>query len=140
LEKLFKNMKAISPVVSSIILIAVTVAVSIAVAAWMGALTFNFAGTRYELEITKVEFPIRNIISLTINNVGTGRLEITGVYVNNEWQTITSPQLPFSLDAGSVTVLNITYTWAPQYNHQIKLAAYGDSYVHYYKDAVAPAG
>lgn len=33
------NKKALSPVVKSIILIAVTVAVSIAVAAWMGALT-----------------------------------------------------------------------------------------------------
>ncbi|MEM2280727.1 MAG: archaellin/type IV pilin N-terminal domain-containing protein, partial [Candidatus Bathyarchaeia archaeon] len=40
--KLFRSRKALSPVVASIILIAVTVAVSIAVAAWMGALTFTF--------------------------------------------------------------------------------------------------
>jgi len=42
--KILKNRKALSPVVASIILIAVTVAVSIAVAAWMGALTFGFMG------------------------------------------------------------------------------------------------
>jgi flagellin-like protein len=40
-----KNVKALSPVVASIILIAVTVAVSIVVAAWMGALTFTFTAT-----------------------------------------------------------------------------------------------
>jgi flagellin-like protein len=43
--KILKNRKALSPVVASIILIAVTVAVSIAVAAWMGALTIGFMGT-----------------------------------------------------------------------------------------------
>jgi flagellin-like protein len=42
--KILKSKKALSPVVASIILIAVTVAVSIAVAAWMGALTFTFMG------------------------------------------------------------------------------------------------
>ncbi|MGQ9552422.1 MAG: archaellin/type IV pilin N-terminal domain-containing protein, partial [Candidatus Bathycorpusculaceae bacterium] len=35
--KIVRSKKALSPVVASIILIAVTVAVSIAVAAWMGA-------------------------------------------------------------------------------------------------------
>jgi flagellin-like protein len=45
MKKLWKNVKALSPVVAAIILIAVTVAVSIAVAAWMGALTFTFTKT-----------------------------------------------------------------------------------------------
>jgi flagellin-like protein len=39
---LLKSRRALSPVVASIILIAVTVAVGIAVAAWMGALTISF--------------------------------------------------------------------------------------------------
>jgi flagellin-like protein len=43
--KILRSKKALSPVVASIILIAVTVAVSIAVAAWMGALTFTFMKT-----------------------------------------------------------------------------------------------
>ena len=43
--KMLRSKKALSPVVASIILIAVTVAVSIAVAAWMGALTFTFMKT-----------------------------------------------------------------------------------------------
>ena len=47
--KTLKNRKALSPVVASIILIAVTVAVSIAVAAWMGALSFGFMGSGEQL-------------------------------------------------------------------------------------------
>jgi flagellin-like protein len=43
--KMLRSKKALSPVVASIILIAVTVAVSIAVAAWMGALSFMFMKT-----------------------------------------------------------------------------------------------
>jgi flagellin-like protein len=42
MNKLLRNRSALSPVIASIILVAVTVAVSIAVAAWMGALTFSF--------------------------------------------------------------------------------------------------
>ena len=50
-----RSRKALSPVVASIILIAVTVAVSIAVAAWMGALTFQFTATE-QLQITNMDF------------------------------------------------------------------------------------
>lgn len=49
--KISKSRKALSPVVASIILIAVTVAVSIAVAAWMGALTFGFMGGGESLSV-----------------------------------------------------------------------------------------
>ena len=46
LRKLKKNSKALSPVVASIILIAVTVAVSVVVAAWMGGMTIGSHGQR----------------------------------------------------------------------------------------------
>jgi len=46
-----KSRKALSPVIASIILIAVTVAVSIAVAAWMGALSFSFMNTGEQLQL-----------------------------------------------------------------------------------------
>jgi flagellin-like protein len=49
--KMLRSKKALSPVVASIILIAVTVAVSIAVAAWMGALTFSFMGGAEQLQL-----------------------------------------------------------------------------------------
>ena len=52
-RKIKKKQKALSPVVASIILIAVTVAVSIAVAAWMGGMTIGFMGTAENLNVRK---------------------------------------------------------------------------------------
>jgi flagellin-like protein len=73
--KILKSKKALSPVVASIILIAVTVAVSIAVAAWMGALTFTFMGTE-QLDVQNCQFKgasgdAGNTIELIVQNTGT---------------------------------------------------------------------
>ena len=86
-RKFRKSTKALSPVVASIILIAVTVAVSIAVAAWMGALTVGFMGTE-ELKITSMTFNVSgNAITLIANNTGTTPVTINEVWVNNVRQT-----------------------------------------------------
>ena len=51
-RKFKKNAKALSPVVASIILIAVTVAVSVVVAAWMGGMTIGLMGNAEQASIT----------------------------------------------------------------------------------------
>jgi flagellin-like protein len=81
-RKLKKSTKALSPVVASIILIAVTVAVSIAVAAWMGALTTGFMATE-QLSITNAQFVNGNAnMTLTVSNTGTTSVTIQQVQVN----------------------------------------------------------
>jgi flagellin-like protein len=84
--KMLRSRKALSPVVASIILIAVTVAVSIAVAAWMGALTFNFMATE-QGQITNLGFTAgahpSGVIVTTFNNTGTNAITISEVWVNN---------------------------------------------------------
>ena len=80
--KILRSKKALSPVVASIILIAVTVAVSIAVAAWMGALTFTFTKTE-ELSITGYEWKSTNQINLTVTNTGPAGLTISGAQVDD---------------------------------------------------------
>jgi flagellin-like protein len=85
--KILKSKKALSPVVASIILIAVTVAVSIAVAAWMGALTFTFMGTE-QLEIQGCTFSgasgdAANTIVLTVQNTGTADLTVDKYKLGN---------------------------------------------------------
>jgi len=85
--KLFKNRKALSPVVAAIILIAVTVAVSIAVAAWMGALTFTFMKTE-ELKVQSHTWATnKTSISLSFKNTGTGALTVSEVRINDVAQT-----------------------------------------------------
>ncbi len=56
IRKLKKNAKGLSPVVASIILIAVTVAVSVVVAAWMGGMTIGLMGNAEQVSITNVAF------------------------------------------------------------------------------------
>jgi len=85
--KMLKSKKALSPVVASIILIAVTVAVSIAVAAWMGALTIGFMGSS-SITITDYSFvgisgDVNNYINITMKNTGTKQVTISIVKVNN---------------------------------------------------------
>jgi len=97
MNKLLKSRKALSPVIASIILVAVTVAVSIAVAAWMGALTFSFTKTD-QFNIASVNFlpaggSTYTSINMTIQNTG-----------SSSW-TITSPA-----QINSATNVPVTYT------------------------------
>jgi flagellin-like protein len=109
MRRLFKSKKALSPVVASIILIAVTVAVSIAVAAWMGALTFTFMKTE-EIKITSMTFPTgTQNITLSIKNPGTSKVTISSVSINDGAVTVsnTAPVCPFDVAAGATQTLKI---------------------------------
>jgi flagellin-like protein len=142
--KIWKNVKALSPVVASIILIAVTVAVSIAVAAWMGALTFTFMATE-QVQITNMAFgPSANPswIAVTVNNTGTSPVTMNEAWINNVKHTTTFPasQLPANIGANSGLVLNITMTNTPLMvngnNYQVKLvSSKGNQFMY---SAVAP--
>ena len=111
--KILKSKKALSPVVASIILIAVTVAVSIAVAAWMGALTIGFMGSS-SVTITNVEFlptggTTSQYINVTLKNTGTNTVTIASVKVNNSPCTISPTSL--TLSSGGTGEIRITCTW-----------------------------
>lgn len=103
-----KSRKALSPVVASIILIAVTVAVSIAVAAWMGALTTGFMATE-ELKITNVAFatPDSNAecanATIFLRNTGSTAVTVTEIYKGNELVWTGTVQIA----AGATTTINI---------------------------------
>ena len=80
----FKNKKALSPVVSAIILIAVTVAVAIAVTTWMGSLSFSFMKTEEVNIVNQAWASDMSYIDLTARNSGTTSISISTVEVNNE--------------------------------------------------------
>ncbi len=81
-RKFRKNAKALSPVIATIILIAVTVAVSVVVAAWMGALTIGFMGNAEQASITNTSFTSDTIVVLTVQNTGSGKVTISGASVD----------------------------------------------------------
>jgi flagellin-like protein len=123
-----RSRKALSPVVASIILIAVTVAVSIAVAAWMGALTFQFTATE-QINITNMAFqtgtaPAGSIL-VVANNTGTSSVTINEIWVNNQKQNTISPTIPTNgaIVANQGIAFNITMTVNTGYSYQVKLVS-----------------
>jgi len=131
--KILKNKKALSPVVASIILIAVTVAVSIAVAAWMGALTFTFMGTE-ELKITNVEFLSGNqYINVTLQNTGTSPITINEIWVNGALKWSTGQ----TISANSQAEIKVSHTWSNGYNYEIKVVTSKGN--QFYYTATAPS-
>jgi flagellin-like protein len=69
-RKIKKNSKALSPVVASIILIAVTVAVSVVVAAWMGGMTIGLMGNAEQAQVTNAVFTSDQTVNVTVRNTG----------------------------------------------------------------------
>jgi len=132
--KIMKNKKALSPVVASIILIAVTVAVSIAVAAWMGALTFTFMATE-ELKITNAEFlgTTTKTVNVTMQNTGTSPITVNEIHINNGPNLISSP---LTVLANSQIEQPLSYDWTAGSSYQIKVVTSKGN--QYYYNAVAP--
>ena len=138
LRKMRKNAKALSPVVASIILIAVTVAVSIAVAAWMGALVVGNMNTE-EVRITNVDFATTpGSAILTVKNTGASNVTITDAYVGNV--IAVSPELVgpgLALAPNDPAEITVQGTFAQGTAYQFKLlSSKGNSFVY---TATAPS-
>jgi len=120
--KILKSKKALSPVVASIILIAVTVAVSIAVAAWMGALTFTFMGTE-ELTISTLTWTGPNTgFDLKVVNSGTKDVTITQIQVNYGTDGVTQPTgLSMTLKTTKDTTFAVTFDYSNGTSYDISV-------------------
>jgi flagellin-like protein len=121
-----RSKKALSPVVASIILIAVTVAVSIAVAAWMGALTVGFMGSS-SVNINTVTFQGASDteILLGVKNTGTKSVTVSQAKVNNAAATITGDTV--TLDAGEEGSITLTLASAWVDGNAYKIDLYDSS-------------
>jgi len=120
MRKLFKNVKALSPVVAAIILIAVTVAVSIAVAAWMGALTIGFMGGTEQVAVEHITWSTsdKSYFTIQFKNTGTASVTIDHVSVNGASKT-TNATLPEAVTAGTRKIYKVTFTWTAGDNYDI---------------------
>ena len=112
LRKFAKNAKALSPVIATIILIAVTVAVSVVVAAWMGGLTLGFMGGAESASITNVILtntstgtPIvySGTAVCTVQNTGSSTVSITSGTIDGTAYAATG-----SINKGSSGPITIT--------------------------------
>jgi flagellin-like protein len=122
-RKFKKNAKALSPVVASIILIAVTVAVSVVVAAWMGGMTIGLMGNAEQASIANVAFIGTNTIDVLVQNSGSTTVNITQAFVNGVGATVTTTAGPLSVDKSAATTFHVTSPTALSAgtSYQIKL-------------------
>jgi flagellin-like protein len=124
LRKIKKNSKALSPVVASIILIAVTVAVSVVVAAWMGGMSIGLMGNAEQISVTNVQFadgtsPAADTIIISLRNNGGADASISKVYVNDASVAL-STLTPLTLTKGAITDVTLTYNWAASTSYEFK--------------------
>jgi flagellin-like protein len=119
--KILKSKKALSPVVASIILIAVTVAVSIAVAAWMGAIPSRFM-TQPQLSITAMNFNSTDpkTISLNVTNTGTAVGTVASIKVNGN-STLFGGPVSIKPEGNVTITVTMTANWTPGYRYIVAL-------------------
>jgi flagellin-like protein len=123
LLKLIKDNKALSPVIASIILIAVVVAVSVAATTWMGSISLNFMKVD-ELAITDHSWASDiSYVDLTVKNLGTSSVTIGEVEVNDA----TASDVMFvsgdsTLDAGETAILRVIQSFTSSQKYEFTIA------------------
>lgn len=121
--RVYANKRGISPVVATVILVAVTIVVAVAVAYWMGGLTSIY--TRFEkLEITSIyaeyltsskgntTIALWNI-TIALKNTGTADATIDNILLNGKPYTTynnvkISSTIPISVKVGQSTTITIS--------------------------------
>jgi flagellin-like protein len=114
-RRLCADKRGISPVVATVILVAVTIVVAVAVAYWMGGIAGLY--TRYEkLEISSIYAEGNETdgwnITVTVKNTGSADATIDNVLLNGKPHGTVSAglnvTLPVSLTVGSQKAITIT--------------------------------
>ena len=108
-----RGKSGISPVMATVILVAIAIVIAIAVAFWATGLVGVF--TRYEkLEITSAYYDATaKVVKLTVRNTGSADASIDNIFVNGRpcdgdcGTGLPSPNNPTTLTVGSSTTINI---------------------------------
>jgi len=128
--KMWLNKRAITPVLSNVLLMAIAVAgMSIAITATY-VITGNLRETMGERFIVEDVWFRTGTIAVYLRNTGKTAIDFAAVYVNHTAQSTTSIHLE-PLDHGW---LNVTYTWTASTIYHIYIAtSRGTQVAEYYK-------
>ena len=127
IKTVLKSKKAISPILATLLLIAIAVAAIVVTYAWittfMGSAAQQAGFIPYK---ANVSFRSGSLITIDIGNSGTSNGQIVQVYVGTsasatQSQT-TTPEVPISVAASSTPAsFNVTYTWAAGTTYYFKV-------------------
>jgi len=103
--------KALSPVVSSVILLGVVIAVSLATVAWISGLSTSFMQIE-ELHATNHQWgPNTAYIDVTLNNIGTSSVSLNRITVNSQPATVVYIAGSNRINSGDTAVVRISSTF-----------------------------
>jgi len=130
MKKLLRNRKAITPVLSNVLMMLIAVAgMSIAITATY-VITTNFHDIMGERFIVEDVWFRTGGISIYLRNTGKVSIKFSSVYVNYTAQTFTS----LELDVAGHGWLNITYAWTANSAYYINIVtSRGTQVANYYK-------
>jgi flagellin-like protein len=129
-KKILINKRAVSPVLSSLLLIVIAVAaMSIAITATY-VITGNLHDIMGERFIVEDAWFTTGKISFYLRNVGKVAISIAAVYVNHTSQSFT----PLKLEVDDHGWLNVTYSWKSDSVYYVNIVtSRGTSVVDYYE-------
>lgn len=128
--KIWRDKKAITPVLSNVLLMVIAVAgMSIAITATY-VITGNLRETMGERFIVEDVWFTPRTISVYLRNTGKSPIDVAAVYVDYAAQSFTSRYLG-SFEHGW---LNITFTWTPNTVYHVKIStSRGTQVADYYR-------
>ncbi len=96
-------MKAISPVIATVIIVAVAIAISIAVALWITGMTSSFTGVEKLEVVNSYADKATNYwtVHITIKNTGTKPATVDGIFINGKAGNINAVNYTVGTTTGS---------------------------------------
>ena len=120
---ILRNTRALSPVVSAIILIAVTVAVAIAATTWLGSMTISFMSAE-EIQLTNCQWAEdSSYADLTVKNFGTSTVTLQSAQVSNiEASSISFVSGDSILNAGEEAIMRVYFDFSSKTKYQFSVS------------------
>ncbi|MCD6431312.1 hypothetical protein J7L33_01215 [Candidatus Bathyarchaeota archaeon] len=128
-KKLLKSKKAISPILATLLLIVIAVAAIVVTYAWIMTYMSSAgrqAGVRlYKANVSFIQNGAKKI-KIDVGNSGDSDTSIVKIYIGTTTSSLieqnnTSPSLPASLNAGSITSITVTYDWNASTTYHFKV-------------------
>jgi flagellin-like protein len=105
---IINDKRALSPVVASIILVAVAIAISIALAGWFTGFTYQFTQVE-DLRVISDNWGVNaSFVDLTLRNGGTSNTVITLLKVNSDVVDLSIISGSESIEPGDTSVIRVT--------------------------------
>ena len=116
--------KALSPVVATIIIVAVTITVTLATCGWLSTLPGRYGGTTAitvnDVQFTGTSGQSTNVMVLSLKNTGTQQVTIEMIRVNEMKFTFTDQNTTYAPTEAKNLVIN-DIGWQPGFTYNIQI-------------------